>query len=273
VICRPGEPEGAQLRALWLAADGAEFEPPTADDFNLPPIFGDVTKPMLLVVLSVVLIAGFFLLATRRMSVVPGKFQFVAESIYDFGRNTIAREQIGAKDFLPYVPLILSLFTFVLVNNIYGIIPILQFPTMSHIGFPLALSVLIVYPVYHGVGIKRHGLGKYLKKELFPPGAPKPIYLLLTPIEAFTKFFMNPITLAIRVFAAMFAGHLILMVFTLAGEFLLLEGGGLIKGVSVISWAFAIAMTMLEALIMVIQAYIFALLAANYIGRALAEDH
>ena len=261
------------MRALWLAADGPKFEPPSADDFNLPPIFGDVTKPMLLVVLSVVLIAAFFLLASRRMKVVPGKFQYLAESIYDFGRNNIAREQIGSKDFMPFVPLILAMFTFVLVNNIFGLIPILQFPTMSHIGFPVAISVLIVYPLYHGVGIKRHGLGKYLKKELFPPGAPAPIYLLLTPIEIFTKFLMNPITLAIRVFAAMFAGHLILMVFTLAGEFLLVHGEGILKGVSVVSWAFAIAMTMLEALIMVIQAYIFALLAANYIGRALAEDH
>lgn len=260
------------MRALWLA-EGGEFDPPGAGDFFLPAIFGSVTKPMVLIVLSVVIIAAFFLLATRRMKVVPGKFQFMGEAVYDFGRNTIARDQIGSKDFMPFVPIILTLFTFVLVNNIFGLIPIIQFPTFSHIGFPLALSVLVVYPLYHGVGIRRHGLKGYLKKELFPPGAPKPIYLLLTPIEIFTKFFMNPITLAIRVFAAMFAGHLILLVFTLAGEFLLLEGDGIIKGISVLSWAFAIAMTFLEALIMVIQAYIFALLSANYIGMALAEDH
>ncbi|HEX2131841.1 MAG TPA: F0F1 ATP synthase subunit A [Actinophytocola sp.] len=260
------------MRALWLA-QGGEFNPPGAGDFFLPPIFAGVTKPMVLVVLSVVIISAFFLLGSRRMQVVPGKFQFVAESVYDFGRNNIAREQIGSKDFRPFVPLILALFTFVLVNNIYGLIPLIQFPTFSHIGFPLALSVLVVYPVYHFVGFRRHGFTGYLRHALMPPGAPGPIYLLLTPIEFFTKFIMNPITLAIRVFSAMFAGHLILMVFAVAGEYLLLEASGLLKGVSVVSFAFNIAMTFVEALIQVIQAYIFALLSANYIGQAMAEDH
>ena len=260
------------MRALWLA-QGGEFNPPGAGDFFMPPIFAGVTKPMVLVVLSVVIIATFFLLATRRMQVVPGKFQYFAESVYDFGRNNIAREQIGSKDFRPFVPLILALFTFVLVNNIFGLIPLIQFPTFSHIGFPLALSVIVVYPVYHFVGFRRHGFTGYLRHALMPPGAPGPIYLLLTPIEFFTKFIMNPITLAIRVFSAMFAGHLILMVFAVAGEYLLLEASGLLKGVSVVSFAFNIAMTFVEALIQVIQAYIFALLSANYIGQAMAEDH
>lgn len=256
-----------------VVAEGGKFVPPGVGDFFLPPIVGGVTKPMVLVVFSVIIILAFFLIATRKLSVVPGRLQFAAESVYDFGRNTIAREQIGSKDFRPFVPLILALFTFVLVNNLFGIIPIVQFPTMSHIGFPLALSLLVVYPVYHFVGFKRHGFTGYLRNQLFPPGAPKAVYLLLAPIEFFSKFIMNPITLAIRVFAAMFAGHLILLVFTLAGEYLLLEGSGVIKAVSAVSWAFAIAMTFLEALIQVIQAYIFALLSASYIGMALAEDH
>jgi F-type H+-transporting ATPase subunit a len=256
-----------------VLAEGGAFVPPGAKDFDLPPIFGDVTKPMVLVVLSVIIIAVFFLLATRSFKLVPSKFQFIAESVYDMGRNTIAREQIGGKDFKPFVPLIVSLFTFVLVNNLFGLIPLIQFPTMSHIGFPLAVSVLVVYPVYHFVGFKRHGFVGYLKNQLFPPGVPKPVYVLLAPIEFFSKFIMNPITLAIRVFAAMFAGHLILLVFTLAGEYLLLEAGGLLKPVSLLSFAFAIAMTFLEALIQVVQAYIFALLSASYIGMALASDH
>lgn len=260
------------MRALWLA-EGGEFVPPGAGDFNLPPIFWGITKPMLLAVLSVVIIMVFFLVASRRLSIVPTKFTFIAESVYDFGRNSIARNLIGSKDFMPFVPLIVSLFTFVLVNNIFGIIPIVQFPTLAHIGFPLALSVLIVYPVWNYVGIRRHGLLGHFKNQLVPSGIPLPILFLYVPIEIFVKFFMNPITHAIRVFAAMFAGHLILLVFTLAGEYLLLEAGGALKPVSVVSWAFAIAMTFLEALIQVLQAYIFALLAANYIGSALAADH
>ncbi|HVV08595.1 F0F1 ATP synthase subunit A [Amycolatopsis sp.] len=256
-----------------LVAEGDTFTPPGAGDFDLPAIFGPVTKPMILVVLSVIIVAAFFLISSRKLKIVPGRWQFAAESVYDFGRNSIAREQIGSKDFRPFIPLILSLFTFILVNNLFGIIPILQFPTMAHIGFPVALSVLVVYPVYHFVGMKRHGVGGYLKNQLFPPGAPKLVYLLLTPIEFIQKFIMNPITLAIRVFAAMFAGHLILMVFTVAGEFLLLHASAAFKPVSIVSFLFALLMTGVEALIQVIQAYVFAILSANYIGAALASEH
>nr|WP_042193739.1 F0F1 ATP synthase subunit A [Kibdelosporangium sp. MJ126-NF4]CEL20886.1 ATP synthase F0 sector subunit a [Kibdelosporangium sp. MJ126-NF4] len=256
-----------------LAEDGGEFEPPGVGDFFLPPIFGGVTKPMVLIVLSVVIIAVFFLLASRNLKLVPGRFQFMAEGVYDFSRNSITRTQIGAEDFRPYVPLILTLFTFTLVNNIFGIVPIIQFPTFAHIGFPLALSVLVVYPIYHIAGIRKHGALKYLKKELFIPGVPKAIYLLLTPVEIFNKFFMNPLTLAIRVFAAMFAGHLIILVFTLGGQYLLLNADAWLKPVSAVAWVLTVGMTFLEAFIQVIQAYIFALLAAQYIGTALAEHH
>lgn len=260
------------MSTLVLAV-GEEFEPPGARDFDLPAIFAGVTKPMLLVVASVVIIALFFLLSTRKSQLVPGKLQFLGESVYNIGRNTIAREQIGAKEFRPFVPLIVSLFTFVLVNNIYGIVPVLQFPTMSQIGFPLALALLVVYPVYHFVGIRKFGLGRYLKNQLFPPGAPKLVYLLLAPIEFFSKFVVNPLTLAVRVFAAMFAGHMLILVFALSGEFLLVYGDGLLKAVAGLSFLAVIAITFLEALIMSIQAYIFALLSASYIGMALAADH
>lgn len=258
---------------MGVLAQGEPFVPPGTGDFDLPPIVAGVTKPMVLAIISALIVAAFFLIATRKPQVVPGRLQFAAEAIYNVGRNSIAREQIGAQDFRPFVPLIVTLFTFILVNNFFGIIPFFQFPTMAHIGFPLALSVLVVYPVYHGVGIKRHGLLRYLRNQLFPSGVPKPVYILLAPIEFFTKFIMNPITLAIRVFAAMFAGHLLLLVFTLAGAWLLFEAPPAVKVISVVSWAFAIAMTFLEALIMTIQAYIFALLAAGYIGMALASDH
>jgi len=258
------------LGALVLAEP---FSPPSAESFNLPPIFGGVTKPMVLVVLSTVIISAYLLLATRRLSVVPSKGQFAAESLYNVGRNTLAREQIGSQDFMRFVPLIFSLFIFVLVNNIYGIIPILQFPTMSHIGFALALSVLVVYPTYHYAGIRKFGLGGYLKNQLFPPGAPGPVYILLAPIEFFTKFIVNPLTLAIRVFAAMFAGHLLIMLFALAGTHLLLEGEGVVKAISAFSLGGAVLVTFLEALIQTIQAYIFALLSASYIGTALADAH
>jgi len=259
------------LDAQVLAQE--DFVPPGVGDFFLPPIFGGVDKAMVLLVLSVLIISVFFVVAARRMQVVPSRFQFIAESIYNFPRNSIAREQMGSENFRPFIPFIVALFTFILVNNLFGIIPIIQFPTMSHIAFPLAISVLIVYPMWNIVGIRKHGFVGHFKHQLMPPGAPTLAYFLLVPIELFIKFFMNPLTLAIRVFAAMFAGHLLLLVFTLGGEYLLLEAAPALKPVSIVSWAAVIALTFLEALIQVIQAYIFALLAASYIGQAMAEDH
>lgn len=252
---------------------GDTYQPPGPADFDFPPILGAVTKPMLLVVLSVVLVAAFFLLATRRMRLVPGRVQFAAEAVYDFTRDSITREHIGGKDFQPFVPLILTLFTFVLVNNVFGIIPLIQFPTMANIGFPVALAILVVFPLYHFVGIRRHGVLRYLRNQLFPPSVPKAAWVLVAPIEVFLRFFMDPITLAIRVFAAMFAGHLLLLIFTLGGQYLLLDAGWALKPLSVLSFAVAVGLTLLEALIQVIQAFIFASLSAAYIGRALAEAH
>lgn len=258
---------------LLLAQE--EFETPGVKDFLLgdPDKLFIINKPIVLLVAATVIVITYFMLATRKMSVVPGKGQFVAESIYDLCRNRIAREQIGSEEFRPFVPLILGLFSFILVNNLFGIIPVIYFPSLTHIGFPLAMSLLVVYPVYHYVGIRKFGVGRYLKNQLMPPGAPLPVYLLLSPIEFFTKFIFNPITLALRVFAAMLAGHLLLLVFILGGEYLIIEAGGWYIPAGVASWVFAIVITFLEALVMVIQAYVFATLSSAYIGAALAEEH
>lgn len=260
------------MGALVLA-EGGEFVPPGVNSLFPPEIAAGVTKPMVLLVLSLVIVSAFFLISSRNLKLVPGKFQFAAESLYDLARNNIAREQIGSKDFQRFLPLILALFSFVLVNNLFGIIPVIQFPTFAHFGFPLALSLLVVYPVYHYAGFRRHGFGGYLKHQLMPPGAPGAVLPLLVPIEFFTKFIMNPLTLAIRVFAAMFAGHLMLALFAVAGEYLLLEAGGALKPVGAVSFLFGILLFFVEALIQVIQAYVFAVLSAGYIGMALADEH
>lgn len=260
------------MGALVLAS-GGEFIPPGPQDLDLPQIFGPVTKPMLLVVLAMVIIAAYFLLASRNLKIVPSKSQFLAESAYDFGRNSIARQQIGSENFRPYIPLILTIFTFVLVNNLFGMIPFIQYPTMAHIGFPIALSVLVIYPVYHIAGIRRHGFFGYIKHQLVLPNIPTWVLPLLIIIEFFQKFVLNPLTLAIRVFAAMLAGHLIIAVFTIGGHFLLEQANWGLKGTSVLAFVIAIAMSLLEVFIQILQAYIFALLAAGFIGAAVASEH
>ncbi|MEQ3550854.1 F0F1 ATP synthase subunit A [Pseudonocardia nematodicida] len=255
---------------LVLAAE--EFSPPGPSVFNYPPIFAGVTKPMVLIVLSAIFIAAYFTMATRRMTLVPGRAQFALESFYNVARNGMARDQIGEKDFRPFIPLILGLFSFVLVNNYFGIIPFFQIPTMSKISFPIALA-LVVYVFYHYAGFKKHGFAGYLKHATLPGGVPWAMAPLIIIIEIMQKFVVQPASLALRLFAAMFAGHLMLVLVAVGGEFLLLVLGGIYIAPGLLVVVAGIAFTFLEALVMTIQAYIFALLASVFIGAAVAEEH
>ena len=256
-----------------LSAEGEGFVPPSSNDFNLPPIFGDnafTTKPIVMVFFSVILISIFFIAASRKAAVVPSKLQFAGESIYAFVRNDLARDVIG-HEFMRFVPYLFTLFTFILTNNLFGIVPLLQFPTMSRVSFPYVLAVF-TFVVFHYVGIRKQGLGKYLKDIMFMPGVPKPVYILLTPIELATFFLVRPLTLSLRLFANMFAGHLLLLVFIIGGDHLLKGVIGL-KLVSPFAFAFGIGLTFFEFMVQCLQAYIFTLLTALYIAGALADEH
>jgi len=261
------------VRVLLRSAEGEGFVPPSSKDFELPPIFGDnvfTTKPILLVLLSVVLISAFFILSARKAAIVPSKFQFAGESVYSFVRENLAKEVIG-HEFMRFVPYLFTLFTFILVNNLFGIIPLIQFPTMSHVSFPYVLA-LSTYLVFHYVGIRKQGAFKYFKEILFMPGVPKAAYILITPLEILTFFVVRPLTLSLRLFANMFAGHLLLLVFILGGEHLLQGVIGL-KLISPFAFIIGIVLTFFEFMVQCLQAYIFTLLAALYIAGALADEH
>jgi F-type H+-transporting ATPase subunit a len=254
-------------------SEGEGFTPPSAVDFNLPPIFGDnafTTKPIFLVFFSVILISVFFILASRKAAIVPSKLQFAGESVYGFVRNDLAKDVIG-HEFMRFVPYLFTLFTFILVNNIFGIVPMLQFPTMSRVSFPYVLAI-ITFLVFHYVGIRKQGALKYIKEIMFMPGVPKPAYILITPLELLTFFLVRPLTLSLRLFANMFAGHLLLLVFILGGEHLLQGVIGL-KLISPFAFFIGIVLTFFEFMVQCLQAYIFTLLAALYIAGALADEH
>lgn len=262
------------MRSLHLlSAAGGGFVPPSSNDFNFPPIFGHsayATKPVFMIFLSVILVSVFFVLASRKAAIIPSKLQFAGESIYGFVRNDLGREIIGP-EFMRFVPYLFTLFTFVLTNNIFGIVPLLQFPTMSHVSYPYVLAIF-TFIIFHSVGVRRVGLRKYIKDIMFMPGVPKAVYILLTPIELATFFIVRPLTLSLRLFANMFAGHLLLLVFILGGDHLLKGVIGL-KLISPFAFAFGIGLTFFEFLVQCLQAYIFTLLTALYIAGALADEH
>ena len=264
---------GECVNSIQFAA-GPGFQPPSTSDFNLPPAFGHslyATKPIFLVFLSVILISAFFIASSRKAAVVPGKFQFAGEMIYGFVRNNIGEEIIG-HDFMRFVPFLFTLFTFVITNNVFGIVPFLQFPAMSHVSFPYVLAIFS-FIVFHWVGIKKQGLGKYLKGIAFMPGVPKAVYVLLTPIEIATFFLVRPLTLSLRLFANMFAGHLLLLVFITGGDYMLHNPHLFMKILSPFSFAFGIGMSFFEFMVQCLQAYIITLLTALFIAGALADEH
>ena len=264
---------------------GEEFEAPGPSDFNLPGIGNDatfsflgesmysgITKPMLQLVLAALLVFLFFRAASAKGAMVPGRLQYVGEGMYGFVRNTLSRDVIGSHDFMRFVPLLFSLFFFILLNNLFASIPGLQFPTFSRIGFVVGLA-LIAWLVYNGAGVQRHGFGGYLKLQTVPAGVPGYMLPLLIPLEFFSNIIVRPFTLALRLFANMFAGHLLLILFALGGEFLLLHGSTLVKPVGVLTWILFLAIAGLELLVQFLQAFIFTILTSLYISSAIAEEH
>ena len=256
-----------------LAAD-VPF-PPSVNDFYLPSIlpWGGhesywFTKITVMLWLSVAILIIFFLVAYRKPKLVPTKAQWLAESAYGFVRNNIALEMIG-KEGLRFAPYLATLFCFIFVTNIWAIIPVAQISPNSHIAFPIILA-LISWVLFIYLGFKKHGIG-YFKVALVPP-APWFILPILVPIEFFSNFIVRPFSLAVRLFANMFAGHMLLLVFTLGG-FAMINANAWFTPFSIVSWILTIALTFLEFLVICLQAYVFTVLTASYVQGALADEH
>ncbi|MET0521371.1 MAG: F0F1 ATP synthase subunit A [Jiangellaceae bacterium] len=250
--------------------------PPDVEDFYLPSIlpWGAhdsywFTKITALVWLTTAIIIIFFLVAYRKPQLVPTKKQWLAESIYGFVRNNIAVDMIGPRG-VNFAPYLTALFCFIFLNNLWGIVPFVQMSPNSHIAFPAILAV-ISYVMFIYVGMRHHGGLAYFKHALIPP-APWFILPLLIPIEFFSNFLVRPFSLAVRLFANMFAGHMLLLVFTLGG-FAMLNANVWLAPISVVSWAMTIALTFLEFLVIALQAYVFTVLTASYVQGALADEH
>ncbi|MEH1013902.1 F0F1 ATP synthase subunit A [Micromonospora sp. CPCC 206060] len=262
--------------AANVLAQGEAAFPPSVEDFYLPSIvpWGAensywFTKITFMVWLAVAILIVFFLASYRKPQLVPTKKQWLAESIYGFVRNNIAVDMIGHAG-IRFAPYFTTLFCFIFLTNLFAIVPGLQISPNSHIAFPAFLAV-ISYVLFIYAGIKHHGAGKFIKNSLIPP-APWYILPLLIPIEFFSTFLVRPFSLAVRLFANMFAGHMLLLVFTLGG-FAMINANALLAPVSLLSWVMTIALTFLEFLVIALQAYVFTVLTASYVQGALADEH
>lgn len=272
-----GDTEGSSRNFFqWLfGSDG--FHAPSINEFDPAPLFfeGTVfefTRITLVRVIAAAVLILLFWLGTRRARIVPGRGQAMIEFVVDFVRVQIVEQIMGEKRAKKYVAFLTTIFVTIALFNATGVIPFLNIAGTSLIGLPIIMA-LWVYILYLTEGVRKHGLGGYLKANLFPPGVPVGIYVLLTPIEFLQVFILRPATLALRLAANMIAGHLLLVLCFSATQYFLFEASGWLKSMGAVSFAAGLAFTLFEIFVALLQAYVFTILSAVYINLSLEDEH
>jgi F-type H+-transporting ATPase subunit a len=237
-----------------------------------PDFFPSFNKIALICVIAVVATVLIFVLAGRKDPLkAPTGIRNVAEASIDFIEDGIVMQTMG-RDGLSWTPLLISLFFFVFFCNITEIIPTAQMPATARMAIPITLATM-VWVIFNVVGVKHQGFGGYLKNTLFPPGVPKALYILVAPIELISTFLVRPFSLAVRLFANMLAGHILLVTFAILTDALITADAAILKAFFVLPFFMLVFLTGFEILVSALQAYIFAILTAVYIGGALHPEH
>jgi F-type H+-transporting ATPase subunit a len=205
------------------------------------------------------------------MKVIPGRMQTVMEFGFGFVREQIAYQVLGKEDGKRFLPILTTMFFGIFFFNIMGIIPGLNIPGTSVIAVPLLLA-LVSYVLFIYAGIKRHGLGGFIKGSLVPSGVPGYLIPLISIIELLSTFVFRPVSLTLRLLLNLVVGHLMLVLFFSATHFFLLSFSWLTP-LAAGSWALGMAFTLFEAFVAFLQAYVFAILTAVYIQLAVADEH
>jgi F-type H+-transporting ATPase subunit a len=251
---------------------GCGYPAPGMEDFFYKPLFTigslSFTKPMLIAVLSALIVIGFFWVAFAKPKLIPGRTQSIGELGILAVRDQIIRPALGRKGDA-YLQLIVPMFFFILVMNLMEIIPLIQFPAMARIGFVWPL-VLAVYGLYWYLGFKTKGFLGYFKSWI-PSGVPAFILIILVPVEVAKYIIVQPFTLGVRLFANMFAGHLLLTIFMVATWYLMSFSVGLLFAAGSLFMVFFVFL--LELLVDVLQAFIFTTLTATYLADSLEHGH
>ncbi len=233
----------------------AQFEIKTLVPMNLGGIDVSFTNSSTFMVLTVITVSAFLLLGMRRAQLVPGRWQSMAELSYVFIANLV-RDTVGSEG-RAYFPFIFTVFMFVLFGNMWGMIPY-SFTFTSHIAVTFAMAMVIFIGVTL-IAIAKHKM--HFFSFFMPPGVPMYMAPLLIPIEIIS-YLSRPISLSVRLFANMLAGHTLLKVFAGFVISLGLIGGWLPLG-------FIVILTGLEIVIAFLQAFVFAILTCLYLNDAL----
>ncbi|MGC5628377.1 F0F1 ATP synthase subunit A [Georgenia sp. Z1344] len=209
-------------------------------------------------------------LGTRKLRLVPGRGQSMMELVQEFVRRNIAFDSLGERLGRKYTPVLTVIFVSVLFFNLTGVIPFLNIAGTSVVGLPLTLAI-IAWIAFMYAGIKELGAKKYFGGQLFPAGVPKPIYVILTPIEFISTFLLRPVTLTVRLLANMMSGHILLVLCFSATHYFFFQASGALAAMGGVTLIAGLAFTLFEIFIGALQAYIFTLLAAVYIQLSVAD--
>ena len=204
----------------------------------------------------------------RKGALVPKGAQNLVESSVGFIRDGIVMETMGT-DGLRYLPFLTSLFFFILIGNIFEVIPFFHMPANARMAGPAVLA-LLTWAFYICAGFRHQG-PKYIINAVAPPGVPKALYILVVPIEFLSTFIVRPFSLAVRLFANMLAGHILLVTFSVLC--ITLFTAALLALVLPLSFFMLVALTGFEIMVAFLQAYIFTILAAVYLGSSLHAEH
>jgi len=255
----------------------ADLLPNVNELFEYDGIFGrhqwwEFNKTALMAMISTLICVGIFLVGARKRAMVPAGLQNVAEAGYEAVEQQIAVEVMGAENGRNWAPFLSTLFFWIFFINIWSTVPFVYFPATSRMAIPLYLA-LQTWVIFIFVGFKHQGLGYF--RNVVPSGVPGPLLLLVVPIEIISKYFIRPFSLAVRLFANMAAGHVLLAVFCImTSELFIHHNSGIWQiPLGILPFFALIAMTAFEFLVAVLQAYIFTILTAVYVGEAIHPAH
>ena len=234
-------------------------------EFWLPGL----NKPGLLAAVGALIVFAFFFIGSRQAALVPRGAQNLVEVVVEFVRENIILQTMGPAG-LMWLPFLTTLFCFVLITNLFEVIPFIQFPVNARMAVPASLA-LMCYVIYNFMGIKRQGFFGYLKSTLIPPGVPKGILPIVVLIEFVSNILLRPFTHAVRLFANMLAGHLLLVTFAVLSA-ALWDSSPLIA-IMPLPAVMLVVFTGFEVLVAVLQAFIFTILMAVYLDLATHPHH
>lgn len=232
------------------------------------------TRTVFLIFAAMAIVLGLLYFGLRRGQLVPSKYELAIESLVGFVRDDIAKGVIGPVHGMRYFPYLLSVFFFLLVGNLFKVTPLINFPISSRMALSGFLAIL-TWVIFVFVGFAKNGFKHYFIDTIWPKSVPIAMRWLVGLIELVSTFVLRPVTLAVRLFANMVAGHLMLTLLLVSGLLFVAGVGdiGLKAGIGIVWFAFGLAIWVFEFVVAVLQAYIFTLLSAVYIQTSLEPAH